>query len=466
MPPKKAVPDLAALDRTVIGDVWTSDEAYRNLVYLCDECGSRFGGTEGERKAVDYLQAKMREYGLEEVHTEEFEYTGWARGTVRLQTTSPERRDFPCIALPYCGTGTVQGELVFLGSGHPDVYAEKAAEIKGNVVMVTTESPPDLKRTMHRVEKFGRAVAAGAAAFIWMRDEPGLLEETGSLRFNAEAEIPGIAVSKETGAAILRLAEKGPVRVRVTARNRIERMTSWNICGELPGRESPRRLLIAGGHLDGHDIAPGAMDNGSGTVIVLEAARALARIKEELPHTIRFVIFPLEEIGLIGSEEYVHAHRREMRNVQFMVNVDAAGAGGEPVLLIQGWKELLPVFKDMAKRMKQPWTLKNGISPYSDQFNFAAAGVPSGFMSSTRPPGRKPGERGWGHTAADTLDKVSPRGLQMDALNLARLLLHMSFQEQDWPAAHKGKAEIKKLLENDGLWEVLGFEKRLPLRDW
>ncbi len=465
MAQEKAAPDLAALDRAVIGDVWTSDEAYKNLVYLCDECGSRFGGTESEREAVDYLLAKMNEYGLEDVHTEEFEYTGWARGTAKLQSTSPERREFPCIALPYCGAATVEGQLVFLGSGHPDVYAEKAAEIKGNIVMVTTESPPDLKRTMHRMEKFGRAVAAGATAFIWMRDQPGLLEETGSLRFNAEADVPGLGVSKETGAAILRLAEKGPVKLKVTTKNKVERMTSWNICGELRGQESPRRLLITGGHLDGHDIAPGAIDNGSGTVIVLEAARALARIKAELPHTIRFVIFPLEEIGLIGSEEYVHAHRREMRNVQFMVNVDAAGTGGEPTLLVQGWKELMPVFKDMAERMKQPWRLSNGISPYSDQFNFAAAGVPSAFMS-TRQSGRKPDERGWGHTAADTLDKIDPRGLQMDALNLARLLLYASFQEQDWPASHKGKGEIKKLLENQDLWEVLGFEKRLPLRDW
>ncbi|MHB8757245.1 MAG: M20/M25/M40 family metallo-hydrolase [Bacillota bacterium] len=466
MAQRKAVPDLAALDREVIGDVWTSDEAYRNLVYLCDECGSRFGGTESEREAVDYLLAKMKEYGLENVHTEEFEYTGWARGTAKLQATSPEPREFPCIALPYCGTATVEGRLVFLGSGNPEVYAEKAAEIKDNIVMVTTESPPDMKRVMHRMEKFGRAVAAGAVAFIWMRDEPGLLEETGSLRFNAEADIPGIGVSKETGAAILRLAEKGPVKLKVTTKNKVGRMSSWNICGELPGQESPRRLLFAGGHLDGHDIAPGAMDNGSGTVIVLEAARALARIKDKLPNTLRFVIFPLEEIGLIGSEEYVHAHRREMRNAQFMVNVDAAGAGGEPILLVQGWKELLPVFKGMAKRMQQPWQLRSNLNPYSDQFNFAAAGVPSAFMSSTRPAGRKSGERGWGHTAADTLDKVSPRGLQMDALNLARLLLYMSFQEQDWPASHKGKAEIKKLLEAQDLWDVLGFEKRLPLRGW
>jgi Iap family predicted aminopeptidase len=447
----------------VVGEVWTSDEAYRNLVYLCDECGSRFGGTAGERKAVQFLTSRMSQYGLDDVHTEEFEYAGWARGRARLTALSPKRRAFPCLALPYCGSGEVQGELVFLGSGHPDVYAERADEIKGKIVMVTTESPTDLCRTMHRMEKYGRAVEAGAVGFIWMRDEPGLLEETGSLRFNAPAEVIGVGVSTETGAALNRLAEKGPVKLRIATANSNERMTSSNICGEVVGRESQRRLLIAGGHLDGHDIAPGAIDNGSGAVIVLETARVLAKIGAHLPHTIRFVIFPVEEIGLIGSEEYVHAHRRETRNMQFMVNVDAAGGGGEPSLLIQGWRELMPVFKDIARRQNQPWKIRNGMNLYSDQFNFAAAGVPSAFMTSSRP-GPRPAGRGWTHTAADTLDKVSPRGLQMDALNLARLLLYLSFQVNDWPAAHKSKAETKKLLESEGLWEVLGYEKRLPLR--
>ncbi len=154
-----------------------------------------------------------------------------------------------------------------------------------------------------------------------------------------------------------------------------------------------------------------------------------------------------------------------MRNVQFMVNVDAVGGGRKAMLQIQGWKELVPVIRGIGEAMKDPWVLRTGISPYSDQFNFAAAGVPSAFFMAIRTDAR-PGERGFGHTAADTLDKVNPRDLQMHAISLARLLLYLSYQEADWPAKHKGKAEIKKLLEAQDLWEVLGFEKRLPLRGW
>ena len=56
--------DITTIEKDIIGEIWTSDEPYRNLVTLCDEIGSRFGGTTSEMAARDYMIEKMKHYGL------------------------------------------------------------------------------------------------------------------------------------------------------------------------------------------------------------------------------------------------------------------------------------------------------------------------------------------------------------------------------------------------------------------
>ena len=64
-------------------------------------------------------------------------------------------------------------------------------------------------------------------------------------------------------------------------------------------------MVIIGGHLDSWDLATGSTDNGTGSMAVLEAARALSKLKLKPKRTIRFVLFSGEEQGLWGSQEYV-----------------------------------------------------------------------------------------------------------------------------------------------------------------
>ena len=91
-------------------------------------------------------------------------------------------------------------------------------------------------------------------------------------------------------------------------------MTSWNVVGDLTGNEHAREWVLLGCHYDGHDISQGAHDPASGAVAVVEAARVLARQgKEALGSVgIRFVLFGIEEIGLIGARRYVAGHREEL----------------------------------------------------------------------------------------------------------------------------------------------------------
>ena len=138
-------------------------------------------------------------------------------------------------------------------------------------------------------------------------------------------------------------AGPGPVRARVSVKD--DRATRplkpiYDTFGIIRGSEFPNELVIVGGHRDGW--GPGAADNVSGTVSVLEAARAVA---EEVKNgarpkrTIIFATWDAEEWGLIGSTEFVEDDSlRLSRGAVAYFNQDVAaqgarfGGGGSPAL--------------------------------------------------------------------------------------------------------------------------------------
>jgi aminopeptidase YwaD len=329
--------------------------------------------------------------------------------------------------------------------------------------MANAKSPSYYPRGVHRAEKIGRAIAGGAIGFIWMRWGSSLLEETGSARWGMPVEIPCIGVSREVGESMIRMQAKGPVRVRIETSDSVRPAPVWNVVSEIKGRTNPDKVILIGAHYDGHDIAPGAMDDGAGAMVVMETARALARHKDLLGKTLRFVLFPIEEIGLGGSYNYVDMHRDELDNIEMMFNLDGAGRSySQPGIVLYGkWTQLFRYFWDLGKAMGQPIQVANAISMYSDHFPFQLMGIPAGGVAEFSDTAR--GTRGWGHSAADTLDKVSARALEATATFMARLLLHMS--NRDLPAKRISEEKAQEILGPVYL-EVLRLEKRWPFADW
>jgi N-acetylated-alpha-linked acidic dipeptidase len=135
----------------------------------------------------------------------------------------------------------------------------------------------------------------------------------------------------------------GPVAARVQVRD--DRATRpykpiWNTLGTIRGSEFPDEIIVIGAHRDSWNA--GAVDNVSGTVSVLEAARAIAeqvRAGRRPKRTIVFATWDAEEWGLVGSTEYVEedAARLTKGGVAYL-NQDVAasgsifGAGGSPSL--------------------------------------------------------------------------------------------------------------------------------------
>ena len=149
----------------------------------------------------------------------------------------------------------------------------------------------------------------------------------------------------------------GPVKARVTVRD--DRATSptkpiYDTFAMIRGSQYPDEMVIIGGHRDGW--GPGAADNVSGTVSVLEAARAVAEaVKQGVrpKRTMVFATWDAEEWGLIGSTEYVEDDSlRLSRGAVAYLNQDVAaqgvrfGGGGSP--------SLRGVLRDVARLVPDP----------------------------------------------------------------------------------------------------------------
>ncbi|MGD8404631.1 MAG: M20/M25/M40 family metallo-hydrolase [Anaerolineales bacterium] len=434
-----------SIDQNIVGDIYTSPEAMDNLSRLCDDFGSRFGGTAGERLAADFIQSKLEEYGLENVHREEIEYLGWSRGKASLEIVSPIRKNVPCISLPHSPPVDMQAVIIDMEDGAPSDFDARADEIKGKIVMTTSVfEPKDTKRWVHRNEKYGRSLLAGAAGFIFVNHYPGYGPATGGISLLGKAgPIPGLSIAKEDGAFIKRLIErKGPVTVHIKTSDSLAPATSWNIIGDLPGNQHPDEIVLLGSHYDGHDISQGAVDPASGTAAVLEAARVLAKYAAPPPCTLRFVTWGVEEIGLLGSRAYVKAHAKELKSIRFYLNMDAAGGDMPKDINLHAWPELGETFAHYQKEMALDFAIGQEFHDASDHYPFLLEGVTTGGIEAVR---KTRSGRGYGHTWYDTLDKVDQTNVRDAASLAARLALRIA-SEEDWPASQRDKEAVTELI--------------------
>lgn len=156
----------------------------------------------------------------------------------------------------------------------------------------------------------------------------------------------------------------------------------WDTFGVIRGTELPDELVVIGGHRDAW--GPGAADNVSGTISVLEAARAVmeqVRAGWRPRRTMVFATWDAEEWGLIGSTEYVEDDSlRLSRGAVAYLNQDVAaqgprfGGGGSP--------SLRSVLRDVVKTVPYPGDTASVYTVWRRQ---------AGVADSTEPPMGDPG---------------------------------------------------------------------------
>ena len=456
---------LVDAEKALIGDVWQNNEIHENMLVMADEIGSRFAGTPSEKEAQRYMVEKLRGYGYGDARAEPFKYNGWRRGPVKLVMTAPAEREFTAISLAMSPGGEVEAEVIDLGTGSPEEFeAVDPKDVEGKIVMCSSATSPKGKR-VHRRTKYGYAVEYGASGFIFMNHNPGQLPPTGSLRpsYRMGGEIIGVGVSLETGSHMLRLSKGKTLRVTLSDGSKVvPESESANIVAELPGETE--EWIVVGGHYDGHDIATGAMDNLSGTVVTMELARTLKKHKGKLRRGIRFICFACEEIGVTGSTCYVANHVDDMPETAIMVNLELGGLAYKQgthhaaftVYQPPGMKDWLEEFLE---ETRYPSEILEGTSAASDHWPFYMQGVPCIYMHAEPSIQQLIVGRGWGHTTADMMDKVDPRNLMEGAMVMARLLLRLASQE-DQIAEHTPLDKIVEHLEETGMRKTLEIQRK------
>ncbi len=198
-----------------------------------------------------------------------------------------------------------------------------------------------------------------------------------------------------------------------------------NVIGLLPGT-GPDAIII-GAHRDHFGrpaglLFPGADDNASGTAVMLEVARALAKSGLRPQRTILFISFSGEENDLLGSRLYVTRPIVPLASTKAMINIDHAGIGsGRLTVGVTGLE------KAVAQQAGEPTGLASkldvfGFFPGGDHVPFKEAGVPTVTVVSG-------GIHPHYHQPTDTADTINPDILQ----TVARYVLSLAWQLANEP---------------------------------
>ncbi len=295
--------------------------------------------------------------------------------------------------------------------------------------------------------------AEGAAAVLTDAGKPhGLLNMSGSWRSQDRADaaepLPYLYTAHEDYAMLYRLASRpapAKTRVAVEVTNKLipGPVPVYNTVGDIVGKEKPNEYVILGAHLDSWDLGQGATDNGTGSMVVLEAARILTAAKVQPRRTIRFVLFTGEEQGLHGSKAYVNKHKDELERIS-MCLVHDTGTGKVEGIGLQGRTVLLPIMRSELVSLKDLGLseINAGSMGGTDHLSFEDKGVP-GFACR-----QDPAEyRFTHHSQSDTLDKAKEADLiqgaqvmAVAALRIANLDLMLP-RDKEGPPGGKGRSK-------------------------
>jgi hypothetical protein len=470
-PPKTQASGATEVDRKILARSKQGPEIMANLTYLSDVIGPRVTGSAALKKANEWAAEKMKSYGLTNVHLEPYTIPeGWERGPVHARLVEPNNgRSLSMASFAWApGTkGKVQGDVVIVEAKKVADLAKYTGKLKNALVLLGAPiklrpladmdkprtggmpassglgprpqggDPRDLRQSFEERRALQRQLTRflqkeGAVAIL--RDAGkhfGLLFTSGGWRGterpSAANRIPTLTVAHNHYELLHRLASRpspAKTRIELEVTNTFipGPIKVYNTVGEIRGQSKPDEVVVCAAHLDSWDLGQGTTDNGTGTCVVLEAARILAGCGTAPRRTIRFILFSGEEQGLHGSKAYVQQHKDELKNFSAALihdtgtgKVTGLGLGARPGAL----KVLQP---------ELAWLKELGVTSFekrsmggSDHMSFEGAGVP-GFMFWQE-------IAGYGfthHSQADTLERAIAANLEQSTSVMAVIALRVA----------------------------------------
>jgi carboxypeptidase Q len=457
---------------TLIGQAMNRSEVMQNLRHLSDVIGPRLSGSPAMRRANEWTGEQFRSYGLT-VALEPYLFgVTWERGPATLRLVIPFTRAITAHSWAWTdGTGgkTLSGPVVLTDLSTPESLAVYRDKVKGAWVLprapypawnpdgppMTAADSAELQALMRfRASPFAdTSTAAVAARRQYAIDLPYILKAAGALGTLIDGSkehglmtmsgspmrvspLPSLVVSHEDYTLLTRLiGSRVTPRLEGRVENRIGRtpVQQWNTVAELRGSERPGQAVVLGAHLDSWDLGTGTTDNGTGSMVVLEAARILAQSGLKPKRSIRFVLFSGEEQGLLGSRAYAETHADRADSTQAVLVLDN-GTGAITGQALQGrddleglWHQLLaPVAALGADSVRE--ATKSG----TDHLSFLPYGIP-GFNFDQL-------SRGYNHThhsQSDTYDKAIPGDLKQAAAVMAVTTFELANLPEQLPRGPK-----------------------------
>ncbi len=402
--------------------------AWQLLESLTVEVGQRFAGTAGDRAAVAWAEAKMRELGLENVRTEPVTVPRWVRGEGRGRIVAPYPRELKLIALggsvgtSETGEAGIEAEVVEVA----DLEALEALPdetVAGKIVFFNKRMERRRDGSSYGetvgVRSRGPSAAAGKGAAAVLIRSVGTgthrFPHTGALRYaDDQPRIPAAALAIPDADILEAQIRRGqPVLVHLfLGSHALEDAVSANVIGEIVGREKPDEIVLIGGHLDSWDVGSGAIDDGAGCAVSLGAAKLISELDTAPRRTVRVVLFANEEFGLSGARAYSEVHSEALGKHQLAIESDF-GAG-------RVWRFAASVRPEAIASVESLAKLLEPLAIVHDRTG-ARGGADLRFLHSSRVPIADLTQDGtnyfdFHHTEDDTLDKVDPEAL---AQNLA-----------------------------------------------
>jgi hypothetical protein len=329
-PPRRAVADpgtpllspalIANADRLRDEAMKGDDAAYDVLEGLTTEIGPRPAASEAEHRAAEWMAAKMKALGFQNVRLEPFAMTAFVRGVETAAVTAP----FPqrlvvtalggSVATPPDG---IEAEAVVFKT-YDELLAAPVGSLTGKIAVVTQPMPRTGDGSgygmSYQIRGLGPSEAArrGAVAYLLrsLATDSHRLAHTGALSYlPGVPQIPAAALSVPDAEQIDRIAARGkPIRLHLTLTPSFRPgATSYTVVGDVVGREKPDEVVLIGGHLDSWDLGTGAIDDGAGDAITIAAAKLIMDLPQRPRRTIRVALFGAEEVG-VSNLSFAAAH--------------------------------------------------------------------------------------------------------------------------------------------------------------
>jgi hypothetical protein len=438
----------------LVNQAMNRSEVMRNLQYLSDVIGPRLSGSAAMRRANQWTAERFRSYGLT-ARLEPYRFgVTWARGAASLRLLAPFTRAITAHSWAWTeGTGgkILSGPVVAADLSTPESLTVYRDRVKGAWVLTRApypiwnpDGPPMLAEDSLRLQeqiKFraspfaDTSAAAVAARRQFQIDLPYVLKAAGALGTlvdgakehglmtmsgspNRLSPLPSLVISHEDYLLLHRLIR---ARVRPRLEGRVESrlgrdpVQQWNTVAEIRGSEWPGQAVILGAHLDSWDLGTGVTDNGTGSMVVLEAARVLAQSGLKPKRTIRFILFSGEEQGLLGSRAYAEGHAKDADSIQAVLVLDN-GTGAITGQALQGRKDLEGLWRQLLAPVASldADSVREANKSGTDHLSFLPYGIPGFNFDQLR--------RGYNHThhsQSDTYDKAVAGDLKQAAAVMA-----------------------------------------------